>query len=57
MTGTEKSGLGILDNTGCALFSDFGNHGLQDAVVVRANELKQYPDHAQAKSLLAQLLQ
>ncbi len=31
---TEKSGLGILDNTACALFADFENKGLQDLLVV-----------------------
>jgi tetratricopeptide (TPR) repeat protein len=34
---TESSGLGILDNTACALFADFNNDGRQDAIVVRAN--------------------
>jgi tetratricopeptide (TPR) repeat protein len=34
---TEHSGLGILENTACALFADFNNHGRQDVVVVRAN--------------------
>jgi tetratricopeptide (TPR) repeat protein/peroxiredoxin len=34
---TESSGLGILENTACALFADFDNDGLQDAIVVRAN--------------------
>ncbi len=34
---TELSGLGILENTACALFADFGNRGRQDAIVVRAN--------------------
>jgi tetratricopeptide (TPR) repeat protein len=34
---TESSGLGILENTACALFADFSNHGRQDAIVVRAN--------------------
>jgi tetratricopeptide (TPR) repeat protein/peroxiredoxin len=33
---TESSGLGILENTACALFADFDNDGLQDAIVVRA---------------------
>jgi tetratricopeptide (TPR) repeat protein len=31
---TEKSGLGVLDNTACALFADFQNNGLQDLLVV-----------------------
>jgi tetratricopeptide (TPR) repeat protein/peroxiredoxin len=34
---TESSGLGILDNTACALFADFDNDGQQDVVVVRAS--------------------
>jgi tetratricopeptide (TPR) repeat protein len=34
---TELSGLGILENTACALFADFTNHGHQDVIVVRAN--------------------
>jgi tetratricopeptide (TPR) repeat protein len=32
---TESSGLGLLDNTACALFADFSNSGRQDAIVVR----------------------
>jgi Flp pilus assembly protein TadD/peroxiredoxin len=31
---TEKAGVGVLDNTGCALFADFRNAGLQDLLVV-----------------------
>lgn len=31
---TEKSGLGVLDATACALFADFENKGLQDLLVV-----------------------
>ena len=34
---TESSGLGILDNTACALFADFTNRGRQDAIIVRAS--------------------
>jgi Tfp pilus assembly protein PilF len=34
---TELSGLGLLDNTACALFADFDNDGWQDVVVVRAS--------------------
>jgi len=34
---TESSGLGILDNTACALFADFNNDGHQDVVLVRAS--------------------
>jgi len=31
---TEKAGVGVLDNTACALFADFRNTGLQDLLVV-----------------------
>ncbi len=34
---TESSGLGMLENTACALFADFNNQGRQDVIVVRAN--------------------
>jgi tetratricopeptide (TPR) repeat protein len=34
---TESSGLGILENTACALFADFSNSGRQDVIVVCAN--------------------
>jgi tetratricopeptide (TPR) repeat protein/peroxiredoxin len=34
---TESSGVGILENTACALFADLDNNGRQDLVVVRAN--------------------
>ena len=34
---TDGSGLGILENTACALFADFDNDGRQDLVVVRAD--------------------
>ncbi|HLV88654.1 MAG TPA: FG-GAP-like repeat-containing protein [Candidatus Sulfotelmatobacter sp.] len=34
---TEVSGLGILENTACALFADFSNRGHQDAIIVRNN--------------------
>ena len=34
---TELSGLGLLENTACALFADFDNSGRQDVIVVRAN--------------------
>ncbi len=33
---TEASGMGILDNTACALFADINNDGRQDLIVVRA---------------------
>ncbi len=34
---TEGSGVGIFENTACALIADFDNDGRQDLVVVRAN--------------------
>jgi tetratricopeptide (TPR) repeat protein len=34
---TESSGLGVLENTMCALFADFNNDGRQDVIVVRAS--------------------
>ena len=34
---TTHSGVGLLDDTSCALFADFRNIGLQDLVVLRSN--------------------
>src|SRR4029077_5796413 len=34
---TQSSGVGVLENSACALFADFDNDGLQDLMVVRAN--------------------
>jgi tetratricopeptide (TPR) repeat protein len=34
---TERSGLGVLDETTCALFADFSNSGLRDAVILRSS--------------------
>jgi Flp pilus assembly protein TadD/peroxiredoxin len=34
---TEKSGVGVLDGTACALFADFENKGFQDLLVVCGN--------------------
>ena len=31
---TERSGVGVLDNTACALFADLNNNGRQDLIVV-----------------------
>ena len=31
---TEKSGVGVLDSTACAIFADFENKGVQDLLVV-----------------------
>lgn len=33
---TERAGVGVLDNTSCAIFADFRNSGLQDLLVVCA---------------------
>ena len=34
---TAAAGVGVLENTACALFADFDNDGRQDLVVVRSN--------------------
>src|SRR3984957_16853928 len=34
---TAASGVGLLENTACALFADFEHSGRQDVIVVRAN--------------------
>jgi tetratricopeptide (TPR) repeat protein/peroxiredoxin len=34
---TEAAGVGVLENTACALFADIDNDGRQDLIVVRAN--------------------
>ena len=34
---TQSSGVGILENTACALFADIDNDGRQDLIVVRTN--------------------
>ncbi len=34
---TETAGVGVLENTACALFADINNDGRQDLVVVRTN--------------------
>jgi tetratricopeptide (TPR) repeat protein len=34
---TEASGVGVLENTACALIADIDNDGRQDLIVVRAN--------------------
>ena len=34
---TESSGVGVIENTACALFVDVNNDGRQDLIVVRAN--------------------
>jgi Flp pilus assembly protein TadD len=34
---TDASGVGLLENTACAIFADFSNNGRQDLIVVRAN--------------------
>jgi tetratricopeptide (TPR) repeat protein len=34
---TEAAGVGVLDNTPCALFADIRNNGYQDLIVITAN--------------------
>ncbi len=34
---TERSGIGLLEDTACALIADFTNNGRQDLLVVRSN--------------------
>jgi len=34
---TESSGVGLLENTACAIFADFDNDGREDLIAVRAN--------------------
>ena len=34
---TESAGVGVLENTSCALFADIDNDGRKDLIVVRAN--------------------
>jgi tetratricopeptide (TPR) repeat protein len=34
---TEAAGVGVLENTACAIFADLDNDGRQDLIVVRAN--------------------
>src|SRR5206468_2608108 len=34
---TETAGVGVLENTACALFADINNDGRQDLIVVRTN--------------------
>ena len=34
---TDSSGVGLLENTACALFADFDNDGRQDLIVVRTS--------------------
>lgn len=34
---TERAGVGVLDDTSCALFADFRNSGFQDLVVLRSS--------------------
>jgi tetratricopeptide (TPR) repeat protein len=46
---TEISGLGILENTACALFADFGNRGHQDLVVVRTDGPVLYVNEGKGK--------
>ncbi len=34
---TESSGLGVLENSACAIFADFSNRGFEDVIVVGTN--------------------
>ena len=46
---TADSGVGLLDNTACALFADISNSGRQDLVVVRANGPLLFLNHGNGK--------
>ena len=46
---TDASGLGILENTTCALFADFRNGGRQDAIVVCASGPKLFLNDGRGK--------
>jgi len=57
---TKFSGLGLLENTVCALFADYNNDGLQDVILVRINgpllfinegncKFREHPDSFQFK--------
>jgi Flp pilus assembly protein TadD len=46
---TADSGVGLLDNTACALFADIDNAGRQDLVVVRANGPLLFLNHGKGK--------
>jgi tetratricopeptide (TPR) repeat protein/peroxiredoxin len=46
---TEASGLGLLENTACALFADFDNDGQQDLVVVRTSGPLLFVNHGGGK--------
>jgi Flp pilus assembly protein TadD/peroxiredoxin len=46
---TADSGVGLLDNTACALFADIDNAGRQDLVVVRANGPLLFLNHGNGK--------
>ena len=46
---TADSGLGILENTACALFADFDNNGRQDVIVVRTDGPVLYSNEGSGK--------
>jgi tetratricopeptide (TPR) repeat protein/peroxiredoxin len=46
---TEASGVGLLENTACALFADFDNDGRQDLVVVRTSGPLLFVNHGGGK--------
>jgi Flp pilus assembly protein TadD/peroxiredoxin len=49
---TEKSGMGVLDGTACALFADFENRGLQDLLVVCGSGPLLFQNQGDGKFLL-----
>jgi Flp pilus assembly protein TadD/peroxiredoxin len=49
---TEKSGVGVLDGTACALFADFENRGFQDLLVVCGNGPLLFQNQKNGKFLL-----
>ncbi len=49
---TEASGVGVLENTACAIIADFDNDGRQDLVVVRANGPLLFLNQGNGKFLL-----
>jgi Flp pilus assembly protein TadD/peroxiredoxin len=46
---TEKSGIGLLEGTACALFADFDNKGVQDLLVVCATGPQLFLNRGQGK--------
>ena len=50
---TESSGVGVLENTSCALFADVNNNGRQDLIVVRATGPLLFLNQGEGKFRLA----